>query len=283
MFGYVRACKPEMRMKEFEMYKAVYCSLCKELGKAYGPFARLTLSYDFAFLGILNMSLKKDGCALSKKMCTCNPLKKCQYLDNRNDLEMPAAAAMIMLYYKLLDNIEDEKGLKRLGYKFLKGLYRKAHKKAAGQYPQIEEIFAEYIKAQNIHEAENCQSPDRAADPTAKALGAVFELCSEDELEKRVLSRMGYCMGRYIYLLDAAVDLPDDIKKGNYNPLKSTAEDKEYIKNIIVPQLYISAAETAKAFELLDCKKFKNILDNIIYLGLEDTFKKELNLQGESQ
>ncbi len=282
MFGYVRACKPEMRIKEFEMYKAVYCSLCKELGKAYGPFARLTLSYDFAFLGILAMSLKKDGCTLSKKMCTCNPLKKCQYLDDRDDLRMPAAAAMIMLYYKLLDNIEDEKGIKRLGYRIVKGIYSKAHKKAAKQYPEIEEIFAEYIKAQSLLEKENCQSPDKAADPTAKALGAVFELCSEDELEKRVLSRMGYCIGRYIYLLDAAADLPDDIKKGNYNPLKSTAEDKDYIKNIIVPQLYIAAAEAAKAFELLDCKKLKNILDNIIYLGLEDTFKKELNLQGES-
>ncbi len=282
MFGYLRACKPEMRIKEFEMYKAVYCSLCKVLGKAYGPFARMTLSYDFAFLGILNMSLKKDGCTLSKRVCTCNPLKKCQYLDDQKELEMPAAAAMIMLYYNLLDNIEDERGIKRLGYKILRGLYGKTHKKAARQYPQIEEIFAEYIKAQKLLEAENCQSPDKASDPTAKALGEVFELCSGDRLEKRVLYRMGYCIGRYIYLLDAAVDLSEDMKKGNYNPLKSTAEDKEYIKNIIVPQLYISAAEAAKAFELLDCKKLKNILDNIIYLGLEDTLKKELNLQGES-
>ncbi len=281
MFGYIRACKPEMRMKEFEMYKAVYCSLCKELGRAYGPFARLTLSYDFAFLAILNMSLKKDNCSLSRKACTCNPLKKCQYLDDRNDLRMPAAAAMIMLYYKLLDNIEDEKGIKKFGYRLIKGVYSSAHKKAAEKYPEIEEIFAEYIKGQQRIERENCQSADAAADPTAKALAAVFELCSNDNMEKRVLSRMGYCMGRYIYLLDAAVDLEEDIKKGNYNPLKATAEDKDYRKNMIVPQLYIAAAETAKALELLDCKKLKNILDNIVYLGLEDTFKKELNLIGD--
>ncbi len=278
MFGYIRACKPEMRIKEFEMYKAVYCSLCKELGKAYGPFARLTLSYDFAFLAILNMSLKKDGCTLSKKMCTCNPLKKCQYLDDRSDLSMPAAAAMIMLYYKLLDNIDDEKGIKRIGYRIVKGVYSSAHKKAAKQYPEIEYIFAEYIKGQKKLERENCQSADAAADPTAKALSAVFEICSDDDMEKRVLSRMGYCMGRYIYLLDAACDLLEDIKKDSYNPLKSYAEDKDYLKNMIVPQLYICAAEVAKAMELLDIKKFKNILDNIIYLGLEDTLKKELKV-----
>lgn len=278
MFGYVRACKAEMRVKEYEMYKAVYCSLCKELGKTYGPFARMTLSYDFAFLAILNMSLSSDQCTSCRKMCTCNPFKKCAYIEDRSGIKMPAAAAMIMLYYKLLDNIDDEKGLKRLGYSFLKGFYSSAHKKAAKEYPEIEKIFAAYIAGQKELEQANCQSADAAADPTAKALAAVFELCSDDSIEKRVLSRMGYCMGRYIYLLDAACDLEEDIKKGSYNPLKFYAKDEDYLENIIVPQLYICAAEAAKALELLDLKKFKNIIDNIIYLGLEDTLKKELNV-----
>lgn len=280
MFGYIRACKPEMRLKEFEMYKAVYCSLCKELGRLYGSLARMTLSYDFAFLAILNMSLSSDKCSLTRKMCTCNPLKKCQYLSEKSGLEMPASAAMIMLYYKLLDNIDDEKGIKKVLYLALRGIYSKAHKKAAKEYPDIENIFLDYIKEQKLLEAENCESADRAADPTAKALSKVFEFCSDDETEKRILSRMGYCIGRYIYLLDAACDLEEDVKKGNYNPLKTYAEDKDYKKNVIVPQLYIAASETAKAFELLDVKKMKNILDNIIYLGLEETFKKELNYEG---
>ena len=280
MFGYIRACKPEMRLKEFEMYKAVYCSLCKELGRLYGPLARMTLSYDFAFLAILNMSLSSDKCSLTRKTCTCNPLKKCQYLSEKSGLEMPASAAMIMLYYKLLDNIDDEKGIKKVLYLALRGIYSKAHKKAAKEYPDIENIFLDYIKEQKLLEAENCESADRAADPTAKALSKVFEFCSDDETEKRILSRMGYCIGRYIYLLDAACDLEEDVKKGNYNPLKTYAEDKDYKKNVIVPQLYIAASETAKAFELLDVKKMKNILDNIIYLGLEETFKKELNYEG---
>ncbi len=278
MFGYVRACKPEMRIKEFEMYKAVYCSLCKELGKAYGPFARMTLSYDFAFLAILNMSLKSDSCRTHRKMCTCNPLKKCSYLEDRESIRMPAAAAMIMLYYKLLDNIQDEKGLKKLGFIFLKGIYSKAHKKAAAEYPIIEHIFSEYIEKQCAVERDNCQSPDAAADPTAKALALVFELCSDSEVERRILSRLGYCIGRYIYLLDAACDLEEDIKNGSYNPLKSGFSDKDSIKEQIVPQLYIAAGEAAKALELLEINKFKNILDNIIYLGLEDTLKKELNV-----
>ena len=137
MFGYIRACKPEMRIKEFEMYKTVYCSLCKELGKSYGPFARLTLSYDFTFLALLNMSLKKDFCGTERKLCKCNPLKKCTYLREGSDLEMPAAAAMIMLYYKILDNISDEKGIKKCAYKMIKPLFNRSHKKAAQKFQAV--------------------------------------------------------------------------------------------------------------------------------------------------
>ena len=39
-------------------------------------------------------------------------------------------------------------------------------------------------------------------------------LCSEENSEKRVLERLGYCIGRYIYILDAACDLTEDTKKG---------------------------------------------------------------------
>ena len=75
MFGYIRIAKPELKVKEYEMYKAVYCSLCRVLGKNYGIWSRFTLSYDFTFLALLNMSLT-DVCDLTeRKRCVCNPLK----------------------------------------------------------------------------------------------------------------------------------------------------------------------------------------------------------------
>ncbi len=85
---------------------------------------------------------------------------------------------------------------------------------------------------------------------------------------------MGYCIGRYIYLLDAFCDLEDDKKTGSYNVLKNkpSEEVNEYIKS----QIYFCINEAIKAFELLEIKKYKTILGNIIYLGLEDTAKKEL-------
>lgn len=280
MFGYIKADKPEMKIKEFEIYKAVYCSLCKELGKSYGLLARLTLSYDFTFLALLNMALK-DGCtSFERKRCAFNPLKKCNYCKETSDLKMPSAAAMIMLYYKLKDNVADERGIKKLGYYLFLPIFGGAHKKAMKQYPNLEKIVSDYIKEQAELEKNHCCEIDRIADPTAKALSQILMLCSDDETQKRVLERLGYCLGRYIYILDAACDLEEDIKKGTYNVLKyEFKENKEqYIKERVVPQLYFCANEAAHAFELLEFKKYKHILGNIIYLGLESTFKKELNI-----
>ncbi len=275
MFGYVKACKPELKIKEYETYKAVYCSLCKKLGKSYGILSRFTLSYDFTFLALLNMSLT-DGCdGFEQKRCAFNPLKKCNYCKNYDAIDMPAAAAMIMLYYKILDNIADERGFKKLGYWFLKPTFSSAHKKAAKQYPDIECAVAEYIAAQNTLEKNDCTSIDEAADPTAKVMEKILSLCSDNDMQKRVLSRLGYCLGRYIYLLDATVDLPEDKKSGSYNVLKNI--DEPDVKERIKGQLYFCINEAAKAFELLDIKKYKTILGNIIYLGLEETFLKELN------
>jgi len=275
VFGYVKACKPELKIKEYETYKAVYCSLCKKLGKSYGILSRFTLSYDFTFLALLNMSLK-DGCdGFERKRCAFNPLKKCNYCKNLDAIDMPAAAAMIMLYYKILDNIADERGFKKAGYWCLKPIFSRTHKKAAKLYPQIETAVAEYIAKQNSLEKAMCASIDEAADPTAKVMEKILSLCSENEMQKRVLNRLGYCLGRYIYLLDAAVDLPEDIKSGSYNVLKNV--DETEVKERIKGQLYFCVNEAAKAFELLDIKKYKTILGNIIYLGLEETFLKELN------
>lgn len=280
MFGYIRADKPEMKIKEYEMYKAVYCSLCKELGKSYGFFSRLTLSYDFTFLALLNMSLKSGCQGFERKLCACNPLKKCNYCKETDDLKMPSAAAMIMLYYKIKDNIEDEKGFKKLGYYCLLPLFSGAHKKAKMKYPVIEDIVYNYISEQTKLEEEKCNSIDKAADPTAKALSKIFMLCSDNETEKRILERLGYCLGRYIYILDAACDLTEDIKKNSYNVLKCdfSGYRAQYIKDRVAPQLYFCVNEARKAFELLEFKKYKHILGNIIYSGLEETFKKELEI-----
>lgn len=274
MLGYIKAYKPELRIKEYEMYKAIYCSLCKQMGKRYGFLTRFTLSYDFTFLALLNMSLAQDTCSLDKGRCVCNPLKKCIYCKGSEELfAMPSAASVIMVYYNIRDNVEDERGIKKLFYRFLSLLFRRAHKKAAADYPHIEEAVKDYITKQSQLEKDNVQDMDAAAAPTSEVLSKIFPLCSQDEKEKRVLERLGYCLGRYIYLADARSDLDDDKKKGRYNPLISYGDGAERAER----NIYMCIHESINAFELINIHQFKNILGNIIYMGLEDTYKRSLN------
>jgi hypothetical protein len=58
--------------------------------------------------------------------------------------------------------------------------------------------------------------------------------------------------------------------------LPDNADIKKHIDERIKPQLYFCINEAARAFELLDIKKYKPILGNIIYLGLEETFNQSI-------
>lgn len=274
MFGYIKPLKDEMRIKEYELYSAFYCSMCKKLGKSYGLFARFTLNFEFVFLSILYASLNDKECPTKLGRCPFNPTKKCNYCTKSDEeFDFSASAAIMLLYYKLLDNIRDEKNFKKLGFLCLKPLFLKNYKKAKAKFPELDEIFLCYDNEQQSIEKQNIMNIDAAAEPTAKMLGKLFRLCSNEENNKRVLERLGYCMGRYIYILDAAADIEKDINKGSYNPLKNIENPKDLAER----QLYFSINEATNAFELLKIYKFKNILGNIITLGLEDTFKKELS------
>ena len=54
MFGYVNVYKDELKIKDYDTYRAYYCGLCKMLGKRHNALARLSLNYDLTFLAVLS-------------------------------------------------------------------------------------------------------------------------------------------------------------------------------------------------------------------------------------
>ena len=134
MFGYIKPDIPELKVKEHELYKATYCGLCRTMGKCTGCFSKFTLSYDFAFLAMLELAVKNKMPEFENCRCAVNPLKKKTCAKSCNELDFSASVAMIMLYYKVVDNIHDSKGLKKLGWILLKPFASSAHKKAMKKY-----------------------------------------------------------------------------------------------------------------------------------------------------
>lgn len=271
MFGYVRAYKPEMKFSEFDTYKAVYCSLCKTLGKEYGALAQYSLSYDFTFLLMLLLSLEDECCGYTKMRCPYNPLKKCMKLKKESSsLSFTAASLVISAYYKIEDNIADSGFFKRLAYRFMRVFYRRHYKKAAENFSEIDVICKNMMLSQAKVEGEKIGNIDLAAEPTAIFLQELFKLKSNNEITSRILGRIGYCAGKMIYLLDAMDDLEDDKKTGGYNPILIKYGDFDVLqmRNETANTINVCLTELASCYELLDIKRYKTILSNIIYLGM---------------
>lgn len=281
MFGYVKPYNPELRVRELEEYKAVYCGLCKQLGRSFGVFARFTLSYDFAFLAMLKTALDREICPETERCaCIAHPFCKRSRVRENAAMQMAARAAMISAYYKLLDDREDEGLFRRIGAALLLPFAKRARRKALAfaDGAAADEAAAKMSAAQGQLEAEKCQIPDAAAEPTANFLAAVLENCAATAEQATVLERFGYLLGRYVYLCDALDDLEDDRRRGRYNPfLYAGGEAAIAAKNA----LFLTTAELSDDFDLLELHRYEGILENIIRIGLRaEVIRIEKKLKG---
>ena len=267
MFGYLQIDKAELKVREYEAYKAVYCGLCKQLGKDYSFLTRLALSYDCTFYTMMLMSLSSGCSGFSDGRCRFNPLKKCRFADCKNDCYSKAAAlSVISVYYKLLDELMDSGFWKRLAVRLIKPFFSHWRKKAARRYPEMDTIVADMLEKQVKVEAEPSPSIDATAHPTAEMLGKLLCLEAKDELQRRVFYECGYHLGRWIYFIDAADDYEKDVKHDNFNPFRLTESDD--LTQRMEQTLNQSLARSYDAYVFIDnLTDFKGILDNMMLLG----------------
>ena len=218
MFGYVKIFKPSIRMGEYEIYKGIYCTLCKRLDKRYGLLSRFTLSYDMTFLALLQMALAEEDADFCPSRCSFNPSKRCLKVTTTAAIDRAADIGTILTYYKLKDTLADEGLGKKIGAWCALPFAAAAHKKAKKRVPTIDAAVAAMMTVQADIEAVDDTSIDRAAEPFAQLLQTLAGDIAANDTQKRVLERFGYCLGRWVYLMDAVDDLAKDLEKGRYNP-----------------------------------------------------------------
>ena len=284
MFGYVKVYQPELKMGEFEQYRGIYCSLCRNLGKRYGFVAQMTLNYDMTFLAVLYLALSEDCPGFHHGRCPYNPLKKRTCCGHTQALDFCADVAMLLNYYKTADTIADERFLKRLFAKLLLPIMRRNRRRAATRLPDIDALMESEMKTQRELEQACTASVDQAAEPTAHILSAVCQAILPDETQKQALSRLGYCLGRWIYLIDAADDLEQDIQTCSYNALALsnglTTLDKEKLdetKRSALFSLNASLAECRAAYDQLFIRRFDGILRNVWEWGIPTVQKQVIS------
>lgn len=263
MFGYVRPCKPELKCKEFDLYKATYCGLCRCLRQRYGFLPPMFLSYDFTFLALLLWESEESFHPCTGR-CHVKPWVQKAMCPNSPALEKTADASVILTYWKLCDGIADEKGKKNLAARVLALMLRPAYKKAAGFRPEFDAAAQEHLERLSRLEKEGCPSIDRPADAFACLLRDTACLDGEGD---RVLEQILYHVGRWIYLADARDDLADDREEGKYNPILlryGSEGDDTALKDTMTHSVEMACA--ALQLGQFGCRM--PVLENILYLGL---------------
>ena len=210
MFGYVRPCKEELKVKDYEQFRAVYCGLCKALGRSANQLTRLGLNYDFTFLALLLMALDEEEPRLAKESCLANPFRKKAVFATNKHLEYAADMTNIFTYLKLVDDWQDERSIKALlaipVYYFPVRIGRKRYEDKYNHYRELLQELAALESSQD-------KLLDKSADLFARIMTIIFTPdYINNEREKRILQYLGYNLGRWIYVLDAYSDLEEDLQ-----------------------------------------------------------------------
>lgn len=280
MYGYVRPLKGELKVKEYDLYRAVYCGLCHTLKKQYGLLGRFIVSYDIAFLAML-LSVGAAYPDLCFKRCIVSPFRKKCIVCGLPALEHCAAVTMILFYHKLDDTRRDESILKKIAAGLAILLYHRIYKKAAKRLPQLAKKAAENLAALRGYERAREKSIDRTAHCFAdivREAGAYSEL--PEDLREPVANIL-YQTGRFIYFADALDDLEEDKSKNRYNPIalrwntETQEQKKEAVQElefIIEHGLSIAAQEYMK----LPKGQYAPVLENVIMLGMPAVIRQLL-------
>lgn len=275
MFGYVKPNKQELLVKDYETYRAVYCGLCKTLGKRYSVFSRFALNYDYTFLAVVVMSVSDEVPVFANEGCLFNPLSRKRCCKRCVSLDHAADALILTTYFKLSDAVRDSGFFKSLAYRFVRGLCKPMMRKAKKHCPEVYELLEEYVSAQGDVEERESVSLDAAAEPTAKFMSELLSFKATADDERRVTSVLGYNIGKWIYILDAVDDFEKDRKIGSFNPLMQTykfsengGEDMSMMISETGKVLDACVLEAAKAVDLLDSHKFEMIIKNVVYVGM---------------
>lgn len=287
MFGYVTPCKMELKIKDFEKFKAYYCGLCKSIKNNFGNLPRLTLNYDMTFLALLLDSLSEEQYTVEKQFCTIHPAKKRVVITENSALDYGAFCNVLLTYHKLLDNYTDENSLKSKIYASLLSIYLK---KAPLEYTDIGLKISESLKLLNNEEQNPKEkSLDELSHHFADLTGYILAAYEKDKACCESLYSLGYNLGKWIYIIDAYDDLEKDIKEKKFNSINSAFNSKKLpylefvplVKERINFSLTMCAQACIENLNKLPIKRSYDLLYNILQYGLMERMDKVFNGKGE--
>lgn len=282
MFGYIRPQLPELRVKEYELYKATYCGLCRTMGKRTGCISKMTLNYDFVFLVLMRKVAEKRSGAIKMRRCIAHPLKRRPMLEIDETLEYCARSSVMLTRLKLKDNVSDSRGMKRLLAK-IAGIMSIFFKKTPSELKPLEDTLRSKIDTLSRLESESCDSVDTVAAVFGELLSAVAAYGLDGE-EATLCAKIGYHLGKWIYIIDAIDDLEDDVRTGSFNAVANsfgkslTDDDRRMLRTALMLELE-EMSHSVEALDFSSHRDVEGIIKNTIYIGMVDKTNCVLKLK----
>ncbi len=280
MFGYIRVLEGELKIKDYAIYRGVYCGLCKTMHRNTGFTSPLTLTYDFVLLALIRSGINGEGFTVRPGKCAIHPIKKRPIAKENEALRFCSAISAVLTYYKLLDDKNDKDTKKRLLVKTTLGQAKRNMKKAFKRFPEYNlQVLAEKVET-NLNkltelESNACPSADACADVFGHLLADCFSHALPNEEKSLICAELGFRIGRWIYLADLCDDFKKDLKSGAYNPLIAggyTEIPEMLLKGTLMRE---SSLAYKALFELnIEYNDIFSICENILTHGMKNIMEK---------
>ena len=268
MFGYLVASASGLTEEEMQRYKACYCGLCRSLKDCHGQLSRLTLNYDMTFLIILLEALYEPEIISGSDRCLAHPREKRTWQRSRFS-DYSADMNVALSYLKCLDDWRDDTSFISLAEA---GALKSAYNEISLKYPRQCAAMEQSILRLSDIEKRRDENPDAAAECFGHLMGSVFVYDNADRWATCLYS-LGDSLGRFIYLMDACMDLDSDVVKNGYNPFRKYygLDNEERFRDIL--KLFL--ADAVKYFDYLPIVQDSTLLKNILCTGLWSEFDRK--------
>lgn len=266
MFGFVIASLEELSEEQKNRYQSVYCGICRAIRDTDGQLCRLGLSYDMAFLALLLMSLYEPDEENGRGRCIAHPAKARPWTDNEY-IRYAARMNVALAAYKARDDWDDDG---KYSAKLLATIFGRHEAEISASYPRQCAAIESCIRRLSALEKAQCPNPDEPAGCFGELMAELLVVREDRWAED--LRQMGFYLGRFIYLADAAIDYRRDVKHGKYNPFaaQGCGEDFEKWEQYLV----LAMAQCTDSYERLPLVEDKGILDNILYSGIWLSYRR---------
>ena len=268
MFGYLVADTGKLSEEEFARYRACYCGLCRSIRERHGQNAGLALTYDMAFLVLLLCSLYEPEETAGEGTCLPHPVKPRAWWQS----EITAYAADLntaLAYLKCLDDWEDDGNLGALAEaKLLECGYRETER----LWPRQCEAIRRGLDRLHALERDRIEDADAAADSFGDLMAELM-VWREDRWS-RDLRAVGRSLGRFLYVMDACMDLDADTVRNRYNPFRrwyGLASNEQRFRDI----LQMILGDCLLSFDRLPLVQDVPLLKNILCAGLWQQFDQK--------